>query len=134
MLTPKRINKVERGMVRARCSNPSMRQASEEHWHFGPDNGDDWFYFEDSSRGNSRRVSSVPGACPNPRAAASSGPRLEALSNAETSLMSLVYGDTPPHKKIHDGRCSMNGLKPVDASHGKDQDEAAFLTQYSGRQ
>ncbi|KAF2277091.1 uncharacterized protein EI97DRAFT_457813 [Westerdykella ornata] len=132
------LNKIEHGMVRSRIpGHPSTvhgSQESEEHWHFGPNNGDDWFYFDDMSSSRGRGRAGTPAACTNPRAlpatTTAEGPRLEAMSNTMTSLISLVYSDTPPHRKMHDGSCALTGLKPVEGRHGKDEDESNSVRQY----
>jgi hypothetical protein len=82
-----------------------------EQWVFDSQNGDDWFYFEDSPDSNLQCAKK-----------ASTPLTISTRSSTETTLIRFEYSKTPGHKVLHKGRCNFAGLKPVDESSEMDQD------------
>jgi hypothetical protein len=64
------------------------------------ENGDDWFYFEDTSA--SSAVDS--------KSAATYPFHLSTISGRETELMRLRYKSQPKHTLVHKGACSFTGI------------------------
>jgi hypothetical protein len=69
---------------------------------FGPDNGDDWFYFEDQT--------DLDGAWAKDDAPAF---KISSVSGGETTLIRFKHQGTPEHTVLHKGVCSFAGLKPA---------------------
>ena len=86
-------------------------------------NGDDWFYFEDST------TSSLLSSSSRERCAKSTAqPTFTArtISGSDTTLLSFEYTGTPSHKVLHEGRCNFAGLTPVSSSSQSDPDSGNF--------
>lgn len=86
-----------------------------ENYVFADINGDDWFYFEDSTTSDD----SVEG-CEKSRSknsAGESGITATAVSGSDTTLINFKYKRTPGHKVLHEGRCNFAGLATGDNSN-----------------
>ncbi|SPO06568.1 uncharacterized protein DNG_09258 [Cephalotrichum gorgonifer] len=83
-------------------------------------NGDDWFYFEDSTTADSKTASSQ-------RQQDQSHFRIRTVSGSDTTLINFEYEHTPSHKVLHEGRCNFAGLKPVVESSQYDPDAGLGL-------
>jgi hypothetical protein len=89
---------------------------------FGPENGDDWFYFEDSTADSS---ASSPWAKDNP-----SPFIVSSVSGGETTLIRFKHKSTPDHTVLHKGACNFAGLKPAyTGKHDKDLPSARLTVQ-----
>lgn len=89
---------------------------------FADVNGDDWFYFEDTTTGSDLSSSHLQGSCAKP--AASSHFNVRTISGSDTTLINFQYESTPSHKVLHEGRCSFAGLKPVSQSRQSESDSS----------
>jgi len=87
-----------------------------ENHVFADVNGDDWFYFEDSTTDNDDRAQ-----CANPIAQSSSF-NVRTISGSDTTLINFEYDRTPSHRVLHEGRCNFAGLKPLSTSSRSDPD------------
>lgn len=89
----------------------SKSAAEPEQYLFDVENGDDWFYFEDTTTSN--------GQC----AKTASNPlTISTRSSTETTLIRFKYDETPKHTVLHSGRCHFAGLKPAGQSSKGDKD------------
>jgi hypothetical protein len=73
---------------------------------FSMENGDDWFYFEDSSDYSAAKT---PADQPF---------HISTISGSETEMMRLRYKSQPKHTVLHKGACSFSG---IDTSGGSSQ-------------
>ena len=89
---------------------------------FADINGDDWFYFEDTSSSSSSSASREQ--CVKPMAMDHISVRT--ISGSDTTLLNFAYDSTPQHKVLHEGRCNFAGLKPVSPSSQSDPDSGRF--------
>ncbi|KAK4501661.1 hypothetical protein PRZ48_007470 [Zasmidium cellare] len=80
--------------------------SSSQTYVFADVNGDDWFYFEDTTSG--RSVKSATESTFNART----------ISGSDTTLINFRYERTPGHKVLHEGRCNFAGLRPVEEGKG----------------
>ncbi|KAK4995525.1 hypothetical protein LTR66_004665 [Elasticomyces elasticus] len=87
-----------------------------DHYVFADVNGDDWFYFEDSTSSMVVRQEH----CASSMAASQFSVRT--ISGSDTTLINFQYESTPQHTVLHDGRCSFAGLKPVFPSSQSESD------------
>ncbi len=95
------------------------RAAAEPEQHvFADINGDDWFYFEDTTTDTSS--SSSGEHCAEPMADSAFTART--ISGSDTTLIRLQYHATPPHKILYSGRCSFSGVTPSSSSGQSDPD------------
>jgi len=78
-------------------------EESNSHF-FGPDNGEDWFYFEDDTTSSSGSKQCAG------KSAASSPIRLYTVTGAESTLIEFKHFKTPQHKVLHKGACNFAGL------------------------
>jgi len=84
---------------------------------FSLENGDDWFYFEDTYTGSS--VSRSKNAAPYPFT-------IGTISATETELLRLRYNAQPKHKVLHKGACSFTGIKtPAEDSSYEEKTSSA---------
>lgn len=68
---------------------------------FSLENGDDWFYFEDSSSDSAAH-----------KANSEESPfHISTISATETELLRLRYAGRPHHKVVHKGACSFTGIR-----------------------
>jgi hypothetical protein len=79
---------------------------------FNMENGDDWFYFEDSTY-DSDSLSSKRSDEPYPF-------QVSTISATETELLRLRYNAQPKHTVIHKGACSFTGIE-TSAKQGSSQ-------------
>jgi len=88
-------------------SNGAAADDSELHI-FSLENGDDWFYFEDSYTGSDlARSASAP---PYPFT-------ISTISSTETEVLRLKFNAPPTHKVLHKGGCSFTGIRtPAESS------------------
>jgi hypothetical protein len=80
----------------------STEDENTQTYYFGPDNGDDWFYFEDST------TSSLQG-CPKKKSSDADF-KVSTVSGGETSLIQFKHNRTPQHRVLHKGACHFAGL------------------------
>jgi len=102
------------GDVAARAGDP-------DQYVFADVNGDDWFYFEDTTSGDDDDSYEQ---CAKSKAASTFNVRT--ISGSDTTLLNFEYERTPSHKVLHEGRCNFAGLKPVDQSSQSDPDSGRF--------
>ncbi|KAK5732116.1 hypothetical protein LTR17_010824 [Elasticomyces elasticus] len=86
---------------------------------FSLENGDDWFYFEDSYPDSS--FARQTKAAPYPFS-------ISTISATETELLRLRYNSQPKHTVIHKGACSFTGIKTDAASGAKHSRTHSALT------
>ncbi|KAM3425744.1 hypothetical protein BST61_g7676 [Cercospora zeina] len=78
-----------------------------ETHYFAPSDGDDWFYFEDSSTTSDAKEAVLQ---PSPF-------HVSSVSGSNTELLHAKYKKRPSHKVIHKGACDYTGIKTAtDAS------------------
>ena len=97
----------------------SAREDDKQQFVFAPINGDDWFYFEDSTTS-----SLLQEQCAKPTA--ESHFNVRTISGSDTTLINFQYERAPQHKVLHEGRCSFAGLKPVSPSGQSESDSGRF--------
>jgi hypothetical protein len=102
----------------------SARADDVEQFVFAGLNGDDWFYFEDTTSSDELQEQ-----CAKPTA--QSHFNVRTISGSDTTLINFQYERTPTHKVLHEGRCSFAGLKPVSPSSqsGFDSERLRFRSQ-----
>jgi hypothetical protein len=105
---------LKRGLVyveqRKDSSHPEA-VAPEEQYFFSADNGDDWFYIEDSTSSEFRTNGD-------------SSPLLITTESASgTELIRFKYRKTPDHRVVHPGRCNFAGLAEVGGPRKMDDDD-----------
>ncbi|KAK5002597.1 hypothetical protein LTR28_011207 [Elasticomyces elasticus] len=86
-----------------------------ENFVFADLNGDDWFYFEDSTSSEMLQEHCA-------KSTAASQFIVRTISGSDTTLINFQYESTPQHKVLHEGRCNFAGLKPVSLSSQSDFD------------
>ncbi|KAF7187401.1 hypothetical protein HII31_11290, partial [Pseudocercospora fuligena] len=79
----------------------------DEQHIFSLENGDDWFYFEDSYSGSSKAQKA--NAPPYPFT-------ISTISATETETLRLRYNNRPKHKVLHKGACTFTGISIPDDS------------------
>lgn len=101
-------------------------QYNPDEFVFADVNGDDWFYFEDTTTSDS--VESC--AKPHSRAGKSTASTISVrtISGSDTTLINFAYNTTPKHKVLHEGHCNFAGIKPVSPSQ-RDVDAGALRVQ-----
>lgn len=76
---------------------------------FSLENGDDWFYFEDTSESSlAQKSDSMPF-------------QIGTISGTETEVFRLKYKSQPKHTVLHKGACSFTG---IDTSAGSDSSKS----------
>jgi hypothetical protein len=98
--------------------NVAARDVAESQYVFADVNGDDWFYFEDTT------TEDVEEKCV--KSTAQSQFTARTISGSDTTLINFEYESTPKHKVLHEGRCNFAGLKPVSPSSQNDPDSGTF--------
>jgi hypothetical protein len=78
---------------------------------FSMENGDDWFYFEDSSYTGLQSLKKSDKPYPF---------QMSTISGTETELLRLRYNAQPKHTVLHKGACSFTGID-TSADHGSSQ-------------
>ncbi|MCJ1421672.1 hypothetical protein MMC32_008038 [Xylographa parallela] len=91
------------------ADNTAAQDYDPEQFVFADVNGDDWFYFEDSTSSSSS--SSLRENCAKPMAETLFN--IRTISGSDTTLINFEYDSTPHHRVLHEGRCNFAGLKPV---------------------
>jgi len=99
----------------------ATRAGGSDQYVFADVNGDDWFYFEDTTTGDDYYSHEH---CANSKAASTFNVRT--ISGSDTTLINFEYERTPSHTVLHEGRCNFAGLKPVDESSKSDPDSEKF--------
>jgi hypothetical protein len=97
----------------------SAQEDDLQQYVFADVNGDDWFYFEDSTSS-----SSLQEQCAKPTA--ESHFNVRTISGSDTTLINFQYERTPRHTVLHEGRCNFAGLKPVSPSSQSESDYGRF--------
>jgi hypothetical protein len=78
---------------------------------FSLENGDDWFYFEDSSSAGLQSLENSVKPYPF---------QISTISGTETEALRLRYKSQPKHTVLHKGACSFTGID-TSADHGSSQ-------------
>ncbi|KAK5729883.1 hypothetical protein LTR17_011522 [Elasticomyces elasticus] len=86
---------------------------------FSLENGDDWFYFEDSSTDSSavRKANTAPSPF-----------TVSTISATETELLRLRYNVRPKHTVLHKGACSFTGIETSATSGARNSRTHSPLT------
>jgi hypothetical protein len=95
------------------------RDDSSSQYVFADVNGDDWFYFEDTTTSDSSQEHCA-------KRTADSHFHVRTISGSDTTLINFEYDSTPRHKVLHEGRCNFAGLKPISTSTRSDPDAGKF--------
>lgn len=78
---------------------------------FNLENGDDWFYFEDSDTGTAltsrNKVTEEPPFL------------IGTVSSTETEVLRIMFGKRPEHKVLHEGACSFTGIVIPESTSGR---------------
>ena len=94
----------------------NMRATEDEpSYVFADINGDDWFYFEDTTTSSDSAESCEKSHSKN--RAGESGITATTVSGSDTTLINFKYKRTPGHKVLHEGRCNFAGLASGDNSN-----------------
>jgi hypothetical protein len=107
-------------------SGVTSNYVEEETFVFADVNGDDWFYFEDTTHESSVEQSAKPQS--EKEKASSSTFTARTISGSDTTLINFSYKSTPQHKVLHQGRCNFAGLTPLPPSSRK-VDDGMFRVQ-----
>ena len=97
-------------------SNVAAQADDPSQYVFADVNGDDWFYFEDTTSSQEQCAQSM----------ADSHFNVRTISGSDTTLINFAYDRTPQHTVLHQGRCNFAGLKPVAPSSQSDPDSGRF--------
>jgi len=98
--------------------NIAARENDVEQFVFAELNGDDWFYFEDTTYSSSQEQCAKP---------TNEGKfNVRTISGSDTTLINFQYESRPRHKVLHEGRCRFAGLKPISPPHQSDSDPGRF--------
>ena len=99
----------------------TARDDDASQYVFADVNGDDWFYFEDTSSPSDQEQ------CAKPTTEGQFSVRT--ISGSDTTLINFQYESTPQYKVLHEGRCNFAGLKPVSPSSQSDPNSEKFRFQ-----
>ena len=108
--------------IEAYGADDAMAQSKgSSQYVFADVNGDDWFYFEDSS------TEDLKESCTKTKTASTFTART--ISGSDTTLVNFAYDRTPKHRVLHEGRCNFAGLTPVPNALRDDADFKEFRVQ-----
>ncbi len=117
---------VQGGLVDFTVTSFAARNVDETpHYTFSLENGDDWFYFEDSYTGTDQqlRVDSAPPPL-----------QISSVSGTEAEVLRLRFTQRPAYKVLHKGACAFTGIStPSESSLGKSARVHNRLTKQYGK-
>lgn len=108
--------------IEAYGADDAMAQSDgSSQYVFADVNGDDWFYFEDTS------TEDLKESCAKTKTASTFTART--ISGSDTTLVNFAYDKTPKHRVLHEGRCNFAGLTPISDALRDDADFKEFRVQ-----